>query len=159
MNHTFFTIFFIYHLLLGCWNIIFIANNVLGHWMQVASRMVSAFSRWRRFDVTRQNLAKVTTYHSYWFLHLIHFPHLYLLLGIALFFTPQLAVFIFCSKGSIVPFPYRSSVVIEMWCLVYRHSWRKYCPPMDYQKMCLRLPRRAWLLKFGWEPEYMCIIL
>lgn len=57
--------FFFYHLLLGCWNIIFIANNVLGHWTQVASRMVSAFSRWRRFDVTRQNLAKVTTYHSY----------------------------------------------------------------------------------------------
>ncbi|CAA2994148.1 puromycin-sensitive aminopeptidase-like isoform X4 [Olea europaea subsp. europaea] len=25
---------------------------------QVASRMVSAFSRWKRFDETRQNLAK-----------------------------------------------------------------------------------------------------
>lgn len=64
-NESHFLYYFLNHLLLGCWNIIFIANNVLGHWMQVASRMVSAFSRWRRFDVTRQNLAKVTTYHSY----------------------------------------------------------------------------------------------
>lgn len=30
------------------------------HELQVASRMVSAFSRWRRYDETRQNLAKVT---------------------------------------------------------------------------------------------------
>lgn len=39
-----------------------IANNVVFWWMsnQVASRMVSAFSRWRRYDKTRQALAKVT---------------------------------------------------------------------------------------------------
>jgi hypothetical protein len=36
--------------------------NVVCSWVcnQVASRMVSAFSRWRRYDKTRQDLAKVT---------------------------------------------------------------------------------------------------
>jgi len=35
-------------------------NNLCG--FQVASRMVSAFSRWKRYDETRQNLAKVSSW-------------------------------------------------------------------------------------------------
>lgn len=38
-------------------------------------------------------------------------------------------------------------MVIETWCGVFRHSWRRYCLPMDYPKTCLRLRPRAWLRK------------
>lgn len=34
--------------------------SLILYFLQVASRMVSAFSRWRRYDKTRQDLAKVT---------------------------------------------------------------------------------------------------
>lgn len=60
-------------------------------------------------------------------------------------------------------FLFGSSAVIDFWYGVCRHSWRRYCLPMDCLKTCLRSPPRAWPLNFCliWMRNCtcMCIVL